>query len=332
MTILKQKDFSDTKDPRLAAGDKQEKDVAFYLRRAFKDDENILVLNDFRFTFNDEVAQIDHLIVHRAGFIIIESKSIYGEVKVNTRGEWSRSYKGQWSGMPSPIIQAGLQKDLLRQLLINNVELFLGKLLGIQTQVRYREWAVLCTVSNNCILHREEMPSDISKQVIKSESISDEVKKIGGYSKLGSAFSTKPYFSQSELNNIGQFLLDTCQSKPNTDELKIEEPKISFDDKTITISQPIEIVSPSNTQKSDEVLSTTVIGIACKNCDEKENLTAKYGKFGYYVQCGSCDTNTSMKTACPECGNTKTRIKKQADVYWLSCDCSMNRLLFVQPK
>lgn len=110
MTILKQKDFTEHTNPRLAAGEQQEKDVAFYLRRAFKDDENILVLNDYRFTFNDEIAQIDHLVVHRAGFIIIESKSIYGEVKVNGHGEWSRSYKGNWSGMPSPIIQAELQK------------------------------------------------------------------------------------------------------------------------------------------------------------------------------------------------------------------------------
>lgn len=158
MTILKTKDFLESTTVRQAAGDRQEKDVAFYLRRAFKDDQNILILNDYRFVHNDETAQIDHLIVHRSGFIVIESKSIHGEVRVNTEGEWSRSYKGQWSGMASPIRQAELQMELLRDFLSDNVEAFLGKLFGLQIQVRHREWTVLspaavyCTVKG-CLVH-----------------------------------------------------------------------------------------------------------------------------------------------------------------------------------
>ncbi|NHI02261.1 nuclease-related domain-containing protein [Oceanimonas sp. MB9] len=136
MTILKNKESVSSADPRRVAGDRQELDVAFYLRRAFKDDENILVLNDYRFSHLGETAQIDHLIVHRAGFIIVESKSIYGEVKLNSQGEWSRSNKGRWSGMPSPIIQAELQRDLLKAFLGAHVEQFLGTLLGVQMQAQ----------------------------------------------------------------------------------------------------------------------------------------------------------------------------------------------------
>ncbi len=179
MTILKYKEPSKSADARQDAGDRQEQDVAFYLRRAFKDDENILVLNDYRFTHNGETAQIDHLIVHRTGFLVIESKSIYGEVKVNAQGEWARSYKGQWVGMPSPIRQAVLQMELLRDFLGANVEHFLGKMLlgRVQQKVRFREWNVLCTVSSSCILHRKGMPSDLSKKVIKSEFIAEELRR-----------------------------------------------------------------------------------------------------------------------------------------------------------
>lgn len=324
MTILKQKDFTEHTNPRLAAGEQQEKDVAFYLRRAFKNNENFLVLNDYRFTFNDEIAQIDHLVVHRTGFIIIESKSIFGEVKVNSHGEWSRSYKGQWTGMPSPIIQAELQKDLLRKLMIANVELFLGKILGIQTQVTHREWDVLCTVSNNCILHREDIPKNISKQVIKSESVADEVKRIGGYSKIGSLLSTKPVFNDEELKNIGEFLLERCLSTEtinvlsSTNHAERSEPE--------TIEQPIvtKIEAVKEQPNNEKPLS-----LACKKCGETKKLTAQYGKYGYYVQCGVCETNTSMKTPCPACGNPKSRIKKQGNHYWLTCDCSYNEVLFV---
>ncbi len=320
MTILKQKDFTNNKDPRRAAGDQQEKDVAFYLRRAFKDDENFLILNDYHFSFNGETAQIDHLVVHRTGFIIIESKSIYGEVKVNELGEWSRSYKGVWSGMSSPLIQAELQQDLLKQFLSDNVEQFLGKLFGVQMQVGGRDWSVLCTVSNNCILHRNEMPKAINKQIVKSESIAEEVRRLGSTSKVAAAWASKPYFSDEELKNIGEFLLDAtlvhAVEEKTAEYEQTKAPKGEPDTKEKAAPQPM-------TQEDG------VIGLVCKNCGETKNLTAMYGKYGYYVQCGQCNTNTSMKTPCPSCGQTKTRIRKRSQQYWLSCECSLNRLLFV---
>jgi len=59
--ILKDKTLQNAVHPTAKAGQKQEQDVAFFLRRAFKDHEQVFVLNDFKFTFNDETAQIDHL-------------------------------------------------------------------------------------------------------------------------------------------------------------------------------------------------------------------------------------------------------------------------------
>ena len=63
--------------------------MAFYLKREFTKDDDIFVFNDLRFSYQGEYSQIDHLILHRFGFVLIESKSIYGEVKVNAQGEWS---------------------------------------------------------------------------------------------------------------------------------------------------------------------------------------------------------------------------------------------------
>lgn len=342
MTILKTKDFLESTTVRQAAGDRQEKDVAFYLRRAFKDDPNILVLNDYRFTHNGEAAQIDHLIVHRAGFIVIESKSIYGEVKVNAQGEWSRSYKGQWSGMPSPIRQAELQMELLRDFLSDNVEAFLGKLFGLQIQVRHREWAVLCTVSSSCILHRKGMPGALSKQVVKSEFIADEIKKIGGYSRLGSVLTIKVNFSAEELQHIGEFLLQSYQPKIEsasqsaaesaTQEATLHElaaaslavRPISTESSIVQVAVQEPPVQYSKAQKAD------VIGLCCKKCGSEKGLTASYGQYGYYVKCGRCGTNTSMKTSCPECSSTQTRVRKRGNEYWLQCECSALRKLYRQ--
>ncbi|GAA3722486.1 nuclease-related domain-containing protein [Oceanisphaera sediminis] len=327
MAILKNKEPLTTDDPRWAAGYRQEQDVAFYLRRAFKDDENILILNDYRFTHNGETAQIDHLVVHRAGFIIIESKSIYGEVKVNALGEWSRSYKGQWSGMPSPIIQAEMQRDLLKAFLGDHVDKFLGKLLGIQMKVARREWDVLCTVSNNCILHRNTMPDEIGVKVVKSESVAEQVKKIGAYSRLSAAVSSKPYFIVKEFQRLGEFLMQTSAGS----EEPIAEPQHyinSVGEQALSsqvASMPNEVSEPAVVHEEN-----TVIGLRCKGCGSDDGLNACSGKYGYYVKCGHCGANTSMRINCPTCGSNKVKVSKRGNEYWLSCHCAMFEKLYEQ--
>jgi len=73
-----------------------------------------------------------------------------------------------------------------------------------------------------------------------------------------------------------------------------------------------------------------MIGLACKKCGSEQNLTAMYGQYGYYVKCGQCGTNTSMKTACPECNSSKTRVRKRGDEYWLQCECKALNKLYEQ--
>ena len=61
--ILKDKVQTSSVSIKLDAGIKQEQDVAFYLRRAYKDRDNVMVFNDIRLSHGGESAQIDHLIV-----------------------------------------------------------------------------------------------------------------------------------------------------------------------------------------------------------------------------------------------------------------------------
>ncbi len=46
------------------------------------------------------------------GFVLIESKSIKGEVKVNDLGEWTRSLSNKWSGSRSLFVQEASPKIL----------------------------------------------------------------------------------------------------------------------------------------------------------------------------------------------------------------------------
>ena len=49
-------------------GHDAEKQMAFYLKRAFQDKSDLVVINDLRIQMDDDTAQIDHLIIHKFGF------------------------------------------------------------------------------------------------------------------------------------------------------------------------------------------------------------------------------------------------------------------------
>ncbi|MFA0521752.1 nuclease-related domain-containing protein, partial [Vibrio sp. 10N.222.55.E8] len=104
-------------------------------------------------------------------FIIIESKSIRGEVKINEQLEWSRTVRGKWTGMPSPIEQAKLQSQLLKALLNENAQSLLEKVAFLQGYFGGRCWDQLCAASNDALIDRNSAPKSISKKLTKAESI-----------------------------------------------------------------------------------------------------------------------------------------------------------------
>ena len=213
--ILKDKTTLYSTNPKIKAGMKQELDVAFYLRRAFKDMPHICVFNDLKFKHNDEVAQVDHLILYPHGFILIESKSITGEVSINQHNEWSRSYRGQWQGIPSPIQQVQMQMDIVKQVLQRKDSELLPLLLGNQEGFAGREWAGICAISNNAIINRKLTNRTVDKLLIKSEFIGDKAAEIMKVNKKGKStigffnMDTRPKFNDESMNKIAQYLLDS---------------------------------------------------------------------------------------------------------------------------
>ncbi|WP_027482360.1 nuclease-related domain-containing protein [Deinococcus pimensis] len=112
-TIVKDHHPSPTNDKFQQAGDEAEKQMAFYLRRTFGTDPSVHVFHNLRFEREGDAAQIDHLILHRYGAVIVESKSVTSAVRINERDEWARQWNGRWTGMSSPVLLAKRQADFL---------------------------------------------------------------------------------------------------------------------------------------------------------------------------------------------------------------------------
>ena len=276
-------------DKRREAGRIQEANVAYYLQRGLKDVEDCVVINNLNLSDGEYNSQIDHLIVHRHGFIIIETKSIKGVVKVNRKSEWSRSVHKSWQGMASPIKQAEVQFEMLIHVLNESKSKLLGKLLNIQKGFSGRTKDIIVAISSDAIFDRTNSPKAVSDKVYKTEFIVGHIKNtLTEYRKLGALggfINTTPTFTREEFEKTKLFL----ESMAGTKKVPSEAPSKAPASKTV-----------------------------CKSCQSTDDLIACSGRYGYFLQC-KCGTNTSMKKPCPNCESKNTKVKKNGDDYSMIC-------------
>src|SRR4051812_37135501 len=104
--IYKELDAFTSTDKLLVAGRRAEEQMAHYLKRFFGNSDQFDVLNYLRIELGGEVAQLDHLLLHERGLVIIESKSVAGSVQIKDDGQWIRWFNKSPQGMRSPVTQA----------------------------------------------------------------------------------------------------------------------------------------------------------------------------------------------------------------------------------
>ncbi len=174
--ILKEIDKKEALIKHEEYGYKAEKQMAFYLKRAFQDNKDIHVINDLRLEMNDDVAQIDHLIIHRFGFLIVESKSVTSKISINEYGEWTRHYPKFTRGIPSPVNQARRQADFLKNFLMARTEYLLKKSLIFQASVTDFKFDVSVAISDSGIINRAKNTN--LSEVHKADQITDAINEI----------------------------------------------------------------------------------------------------------------------------------------------------------
>lgn len=140
--------------PRELAGRRAEEQMAFYLKRQFQAHPGIWVFNGLRFEYEGIYSQIDHLLLTKLGFFVVESKSVTTRVRVSETGEWERFVDGDWKGMASPLLQGEAQLWQLLNLLCDNSKTLMGRYFGVQKRYGGFHREVYCAVSDNGIIER----------------------------------------------------------------------------------------------------------------------------------------------------------------------------------
>ena len=320
--ILKKIDKKENLKTFQKYGYEAEKQMAFYLKRAFQNSNDIHVINDLRLEMNDDVAQIDHLIIHRFGFIILESKSVTSKISINEYGEWTRHYPKYTRGMPSLVNQARRQADFLKNFLMARSEYLLKKTLIFQASITDFKFDVLVAISDSGIINRAkntEIP-EVHKADQITEKITDLLSNYAGTNKKILTLKVNYRFADSSMEKITNYLLQA--HKPKIETIKYEEPE-----KKTKVQE--EIVTYVKDRKKHETAQASEENKnkICSKCSS-ENVEITYGRYGYYFKCNDCEGNTSIKLKCKD-ASCKARLKKKKLKFYKECSsCNTSELYF----
>jgi transcription elongation factor Elf1 len=154
------------------------------------------------------------------------------------------------------------------------------------------------------------MPEDISNHLVKSEFLVDKINEImrlrPAIVNALNPFDNRPDFRDSELESVTSFLMS--QLSDNKVPEKVVKQEVA----------PIPVKAEASV---DSILQ-------CKSCGEKSDYSAQYGRYGYFIKCHKCETNTAMKIPCLSCASKKTKVSKNKEVYTLYCsDCEQGTVL-----
>lgn len=328
--ILKHHDSIETTDKLIQSGNSAEKQMAFYLQRAFGDDEDFHILNGTRLKKGEDVCQIDHLVVHQYGMVIIESKSVTSKVKINDDGSWERIWDNHWQGMRSPFIQAKMQADFLRNYLNFHKEQVLMKVRGVQQTFDKMPIEVIVAISDSGIIDRSVHPE--SKFVYKADQVTSKIKEIHAEQKrldkiltLSLKMPTWVFLKEAQ-ERISRFIVEahrpTAAPAPpakkqdaQTKEVPKPEPH-----------KPIEKPAPPKVQEKKPEYGIRMQTSTCPECGKLMEILWGDKYKNYYWKCKSCGKNVSTYEKCPKCQD-KLKIRKEKTKYFLYCEkCAIEGL------
>lgn len=337
--IIKEWEWDESaRDKFAAAGAEAERQLAHYLKRKFADRQDVRVFNNLRFEAEggDDAAQIDHLIFHRHGFIIVESKSVTSKVKINERGEWQRLWNGHFEGMPSPLLQAQRQADFLKKLLNQHKDSLRNKVFLLNRSANFKlcPFEVLVAISDRGIID-----GTVPEGVFKADQIPDKVEQIiRRHSNTAFSFNLKDgmdKFPDEEMEKIVKFFM--AMHKPRVvQERTTSSTSVSQEEGERAASKmavappmsPLTMIEAAMQNQAEIATPAALKTTSCPSCNT-ERVHILYGQYGYYYRCQACGKSFNIDATCPKCGN-KAKIRKDKESFYRECSgCNHHELCHV---
>ena len=162
----------------LAYGIAGEENVAFELNNSYLP---IIVLQDLRLEHDGLSAQIDYLIITTKFCLVVECKNLFGNLEVNSRGEFIRELdfngKRKKEGIYSPVTQNVRHMEMIKALRLGNKR---NPLMRVALDKSFGELhkSVIVLANPKTVINLKQAPKEIKDQIIRSDQLIAHIKKL----------------------------------------------------------------------------------------------------------------------------------------------------------
>lgn len=192
-----------------------EQNIAFELKNSGLD---MFILHDIYLEYEDLSAQIDYLIVTKKNVYVIECKNLIGNIDVDGKGSFIRTYelygKKVKEGIYSPITQNERHLNVIKFVRKVSKNALSKVLFEMNFDSRYK--SVVCLANPKTILNDRYAKKEVKEKVIRADQLIAHMKKMEKESK-------NVALSEKEMRKLAEFFLEA--SKPNKSDyvIKYEE-------------------------------------------------------------------------------------------------------------
>lgn len=186
----------------LNAGIIGEENIAFELRNSHIP---MFILHDLYLKHGELSAQIDYLIITRKRYFVVECKNLFGNLEINSNGDFIRTvnHKGKYmkEGIYSPITQNKRHLELIKQIrLEHNNPIFKG-LFEKNFYDYYRSVVVLANPKT--VLNAKYAKKEVKNQVIRADQLIEYIRRVNGEPGVES--------SEKDMEQLAYFFLNLHQ-------------------------------------------------------------------------------------------------------------------------
>ena len=245
-----------------------EDNILFELKNSGMD---MVVLHDICIETQDGLtAQIDYIVITPKLNFIIECKNMIGNVEINAKGNFIRTYefKGKKikEGIYSPITQNERHMAIIKEKRSESK----GRLMSMITRSNFESvYKPLVVLANpKTLVYDRYAPKEVKNKVIRADQLTATLRKMQSESKNYS-------WSRKDMLEFAEEILQYNREE-HKDYIKKYEVLMADVDKTVKASASATENIPQAMNKKEE---------ACPQCQGK--LVVRNGKFGKFIGCSN---------------------------------------------
>lgn len=256
-----------------------------------------------RYSSNQTAAQIDYIIVTQAYNYVVECKNLYGDIEINSKGDFIRNVYGKKEGIYSPVTQNARHLEMVKYMLMQNCNPLSRARLENSFYENFKSVVVLSNPKT--ILNDRYAPKEIKEQVIRADGLIEYIKVTNG---VRSIVSDKKARALAELlaNSHVERNVDFT-SKYVSSYVDKPQPQTSCSQ---SVNQQTGVELPVEAQ--EQIKTATAIkskhSLACPKCNSK--LLFEPWGCSEFPECTKMKNDSSVSAikskhsiACPKCNS-----------------------------